>query len=185
MGIRLWWIGEGPVDENLMEHARAHLEATFREPVSREVRPGAPADAYDPKRRQHLSGRLLAWLCEEDAVGAQGGDRVVGVTDRDLFIPILTFVFGEAQLGGRAAVVSLARLAPAAGAVRGEDLLRTRFAKECAHELGHAFGLRHCDSPRCVMGRSSSVIDVDGKGGTLCSDCRGRLEDLRRKGLIL
>ena len=42
--------------------------------------------------------------------GALGGlvsgppGKVLAVTDQDLFIPILTFVFGEAQLNGRAAV---------------------------------------------------------------------------------
>ena len=182
MAIRLWWIGEGRADEGLMKHACAHLEATYREAVSREVRPGAPADAYDAKRGQHLSGRLLSWLREEDRDGERDGVRVVGVTDRDLFIPILTFVFGEAQLGGRTAIVSLARLQPDSDAKSGEELLRGRVAKECAHELGHAYGLRHCETRSCVMSRSASVIEVDGKGGALCSDCRVRLKDLRRRG---
>ena len=68
---------------------------------------------------------------------------MLGVTDRDLFIPILTYVFGEAQLGGRAAVVSTARLVEDVE-LFGPQLLVERLAKEAVHEVGHAFGLLHC-----------------------------------------
>ncbi|MGC4117681.1 MAG: peptidase M54 [Myxococcales bacterium] len=163
-----------------MEHARAHLSSAFGDDVALEVHPGAPADAFDPRRNQHLSGRLLGWLADEDSAGRVEGGRVLGVTERDLFIPILTFVFGEAQLGGRAAIVSLARLRPPPAMPRGANLLRTRLAKECAHELGHAYSLRHCDRPRCVMGRSASVNDVDGKEGLFCADCRAKMHDFRQ-----
>ncbi len=181
MAILLWWIDDGPMDEDLMVHARDHLADVFREPVLLAAHPGAPQDAFDPRRGQHLSGRLLGWLAASDPEGEASGRRVLGVTASDLFIPILTFVFGEAQLGGRAAVASLARLLPPAGVPRAHEVLRTRLAKECAHELGHAYGLRHCDTPRCVMGRSSSVVDVDQKSGSLCGDCRVRLRDLRSR----
>jgi len=181
MAIRLWWIDDGPPDEGLMEHARAHLEDAFHDEVALEAHPGAPEDAYDPRRGQHLSGRLLAWLASEDSAGAANGGRVVGVTERDLFIPILTFVFGEAQLGGRAAVASFARLRPPPSTPRADALLRSRLAKECVHELGHTWGLRHCDRPRCVMGRWASVMDVDGKEGLFCADCRARMRDFEQR----
>ncbi|HEY3446709.1 MAG TPA: peptidase M54 [Myxococcales bacterium] len=164
-----------------MEHARAHLATAFGDEVALEVHPGAPADAYDPRRDQHLSGRLLGWMAQEDASGTSEDRRVLGVTGRDLFIPILTFVFGEAQLGGRTAVVSIARLRPPPTAPRAANLLRSRLAKECAHELGHAYSLRHCDRPRCVMGRSASVMDVDGKEGLFCADCRARMQDFKQR----
>ncbi len=180
MGIRLWWLDERPPDEGLMEHARAHLQTAFGQAVTLEAHPGAPADAYDPRRKQHLSGRLLSWLAQESG-GTDGGGRVLGVTERDLFIPILTFVFGEAQLGGSSAVVSLARLRPPPDAPRAASLLRSRLAKECAHELGHTWSLRHCDGPRCVMGRSASVMDVDGKDGLFCADCRAKMRDFVRQ----
>ena len=72
------------------------------------------------------------------------------MTDADLFIPVLTFVYGEAQLGGRAAVVSTARLAVEQGR-HDPALVAERIVKECVHELGHTFGLLHCDTPGCVM----------------------------------
>jgi archaemetzincin len=114
---------------------------------------------------------MLEWLLRQEA----GQGKVLGVTDVDLFIPILTFVFGEAQLGGRAAVVSTARLLEPA--VRDDRLLVERLAKEAVHELGHALGLVHCALPECAMSRSASVRDVDRKRGALCRDCQSRLHD--------
>jgi archaemetzincin len=99
---------------------------------------------------------------------------VLGVTDVDLFIPILTFVFGEAQLGGSAAVVSTARLKEALP-VADPRLVIERLAKEAIHELGHAMGLVHCATRDCAMGRSASVRDVDSKRGSLCGSCRAQL----------
>jgi archaemetzincin len=42
--------------------------------------------------------------------GHHGSGKLLGVADVDLFIPVLTFVFGEAQLDNRAAVASVHRL---------------------------------------------------------------------------
>lgn len=104
------------------------------------------------------------------------GSRTLACTDVDLFIPILTFVFGEAQLGGRAAVVSTARLGGGA-----PTLLPERMRKEASHEAGHLFGLLHCDEAFCVMSRSATLADVDRKNAELCADCGVRLADLRRE----
>ncbi len=109
---------------------------------------------------------MLEWLLREGP--AEG--RVLGMTDVDLFIPILTFVFGEAQLDGRAAVVSTARLVEPVLVDR--RVLWERLAKEAVHELGHALGLTHCSRPECAMSRSAGLRDVDRKGGQLCADCR-------------
>jgi archaemetzincin len=99
----------------------------------------------------------------------------------DLFIPVLTFVYGEALLGGRCAVVSTARLGRLPGSA-GPDLSSSRLAKECVHELGHTFGLVHCSTARCVMARSVSLASVDGKSATFCNDCR--LQYLERLSLL-
>jgi archaemetzincin len=127
-----------------------------------------PADTLDPRRNQHLSSRILTWLEHHRPAGAV---RTLAITDVDLFMPVLTFVYGEAQLNGRVAVVSTARLGGVPGAA-GARLLAARLAKESVHELGHTFGLLHCDAPRCVMKRSANVAAVDAKPTTLCGDCR-------------
>jgi archaemetzincin len=171
--IFVWWIGEAEVERDLVDHVRQHLTAAFERPVLAWDRPDRPRHAFDPRRRQHLSGAILRWLVE---TGPADG-KVLGVTDRDLFIPILTYVFGEAQLGGTAAVVSTARLVEDLEPF-GRRLLVERLAKEAVHEVGHAFGLVHCGTPECVMSRSPAVREVDEKSSDLCGECRARLREL-------
>ena len=102
--------------------------------------------------------------------------RVLGVTACDLYVPVLTFVFGEAQLDGNCAVVSTARLREEFYGMPGRDeLYRERLVKEAAHELGHTFGLRHCADWRCVMSSSHGVERLDVKGADFCSSCRRKV----------
>jgi len=101
---------------------------------------------------------------------------VVAVTDLDLFIPILEFVFGEAEMGGRRAIVSTHRLHEEFyGLPVDEALLQARVRKEVRHEWGHALGLRHCLRYDCVMHSSPSVDQVDLKGQEFCESCRQRI----------
>lgn len=166
--IHLWWIGQGEPGQKVLEHVRLHLERAFGVPVRTHAGDGRPAEAFDPRRKQWSSSRILAWLAASGPAG-----RVLGMTDQDLFIPILTFVFGEAQLGGRSAVVSTARLVEP-GLPDGRIVLE-RLAKEAVHEVGHVYGLLHCDTLDCVMARSSTVRDVDRKRSELCPSCRARV----------
>ena len=165
--IRIGWIGVGAPDQALLGQVVKHVARVFRAEVSTFAAPGTPAHAYDARRDQHSSGEILKWLLP---LAPEGG-KVLGVTDRDLFIPILTYVFGEAQLSGTAAVISTARLGDELE-LFGPRVVRERLCKEAVHELGHCYGLRHCQTPGCVMGRSASVREVDEKGLGLCADCR-------------
>ncbi|HEX9053227.1 MAG TPA: archaemetzincin family Zn-dependent metalloprotease [Anaeromyxobacter sp.] len=171
--IFVWWIGEEEAQRDLVEHVHRHLARAFERPVLPWTGPERPRHAFDPRRRQHASGAILRWLVEN---GPREG-KVLGVTDRDLFIPILTYVFGEAQLGGKAAVVSTARLAEDVE-LFGRRLLVERLAKEAVHEVGHAFGLVHCGTAGCVMSRSPAVREVDEKSPEPCAECRARLREL-------
>ena len=91
----------------------------------------------------------------------------------DLFIPILTYIFGQAYLGGRTAIASSYRLKNESyGMTIDDKLLLGRFTKEVIHELGHTFGLIHCQNPLCVMRSSTYVEDIDQKERHLCPICR-------------
>ncbi len=165
--IGIGWIGEGLPDRSLLGHVVRHVSKAFRAEVQEIQAPGWPRHAFDERRNQHSSGEILKWLLPLAPLGG----KMLGITDRDLFIPILTYVFGEAQLNGTAAVISTARLGDELG-LFGPKVVRERIAKEAVHELGHCYGLRHCQTPGCVMGRSASVREVDEKGMGLCADCR-------------
>jgi archaemetzincin len=107
-----------------------------------------------------------------------GGNRskVLAVSGEDLFIPILTYVFGEAQLGGEFAVVSYHRLQPERyGLAADRNLLLDRLFKESLHELGHTYGLVHCQDQDCVMRTSTYAEDIDLKGGSFCRRCQAAL----------
>lgn len=160
---------------NLLPYLEARLVESFRLDV--EVRRPwfDPERAFDSARGQYNSTLLLAQL--QGGPGA-GFARVLGVTSVDLFIPVLSYVFGEAQLPGRAAVMSLHRLAPDLyGLPPDEARLTERAVKEAIHELGHTFGLIHCRSPECVMRSSTYVEEIDLKGEMFCEECRKALAD--------
>ncbi len=128
-----------------------------------------PERAFDGSRGQYNSTSLLALLLAEPTTDE---GPVLGVAAVDLFIPILTHVFGEAQLGGRAAVVSTYRLDSAQyGLPSDPGLLLDRLVKEAAHELGHTCGLVHCSDSSCVMRSSTYVEDIDLKSERFCSAC--------------
>lgn len=126
--------------------------------------------AYNPLRGQYNSTQLLAKLVQYD----RGRDaKLLGVADVDLYIPVLTFVFGEAQLGNNAAIVSVYRLRQSFyGLPEDEVMFYGRCEKEALHELGHTFGLLHCRDFSCVMHFSNSIENIDLKGGDFCRKCR-------------
>jgi len=154
---------------NVLEGLAAALARVFQTPC--QIRPDLfdITFALDAGRQQYHSTAILQHLERHCDLGA----RVLGVTSCDLFVPVLTFVFGEAQLDGHCAAVSLARLREEAyGMPAREGLLRERLLKQAVHELGHTFGLRHCANWQCVMTSSHAVERVDVKSAEFCAVCR-------------
>lgn len=135
--------------------------------------------AFDPsfslhgERQQYYSSEILRRM--QNYVRSDSW-RVLGITCVDLYIPILTFVFGEAQMGGPCAVVSAHRLRQEFyGLPADHNLLRERLVKEAVHEVGHTLDLTHCNDYRCAMAPSHAVEWIDLKESTLCHTCMARI----------
>jgi archaemetzincin len=146
------------------------LSATFGLQVVQQMPAFDVEEAFDTGRGQYNSRAVLERLLRQ-APGETA--RVLGVAGVDLFVPVLTYVFGEAELGGRGALVSTFRLdnelyglPPDAG------VLFARLVKEAVHELGHTYGLVHCHRSSCVMASSTYVEGIDLKSDRFCDRCR-------------
>jgi archaemetzincin len=125
-----------------------------------------PNFALDASRSQYNSLLILDWL---DRRFPCHDEWVLGITHVDMAIPVLTFVFGEARLGGHSAVISTFRLCEEFyGRPADRMLLLSRVEKEAVHEVGHMMGLIHCLDRNCVMHLSSSLYDTDVKSTRLC-----------------
>lgn len=130
--------------------------------------------ALDPAREQYHSTLALGKL---EAIAPANTIKLVAITDVDLFIPILTYVYGEAQLGGTSCIVSTLRLTEGISPINQQETFHYRVLKEAIHELGHTFKLRHCPDTTCIMHYSRTVEDVDRKSDQFCRYCAVLLED--------
>ena len=138
-----------------------------------------PSFAFDTYRNQFNSTSLITALLERPA---PSDTKIIGITSVDLFVPVLTYVFGEAQLDGRAAVLSAYRLREELyGLDPNPKLEHIRLLKEAIHELGHTFGLIHCHDPGCVMHSSTSAEEIDIKGKDFCTECEQTMKSLLSK----
>ena len=155
-------------ERDLFRMARI-IEPIFSAPVGLERADLDLATAYDASRNQSNSTALLAQILQ----GHEDPSRKrIAIVDVDLYIPVLTFVFGEAQLNGTAAIVSTHRLSNQFyGLPRNHALTLERLQKEVVHELGHTFGLYHCHQFECVMRSSTYVEEIDMKRLYPCRAC--------------
>jgi len=149
----------GDLDPRLLHGLALPLANSFRVPVRILDERLDPQVAFHSERGQHHSSEILQAM---QKYANRGAWRVLGVTAADLYIPILTFVFGEAQMGGPCAIVSLHRLRQQFyGLPPDSDLLLDRLVKESVHEVGHTVDLTHCDDYSCAMAPSHAVEWID------------------------
>jgi archaemetzincin len=169
----LYLLAVGEVDEHALRWAEAAAAEWFPFPVRRLPPLATPEGSYDEVRRQYRSVEIMKAVARSVPSGAA---RLLAVTEHDLSIPLLTFLFGQAQLDGMIALVSVCRLRQEFyGFPPDPELLRERLTKELLHELGHTFGLTHCSRTECSMSLSTHVEAVDLKSAGWCATCGAHL----------
>ncbi len=164
----------GKLDRSLLRSLRSAIPQLLN--VSCEILPIEfdIAPAYHPERQQYHSSEILQRM---HSLVQPRDWRLLAITDVDLYIPILKYVFGEAQVGGPCALISCHRLRQEFyGLDADEDLLGQRLLKECVHELGHTLGLHHCPDYQCAMASAHAVEWIDLREANLCQSCQAQVE---------
>lgn len=145
------------------------ISGIFKDKVSVISLPVNTRAAFSKDRGQYFSTQLIA-----DALNLTNAydGKVLMLVEFDLFVPVFTYVFGEAQLNGKHSIVSVCRLHEEFYSGKTNDrIFLERTIKEILHELGHNMGLIHCRNWDCVMHSSQGVEEIDIKGRFYCQDC--------------
>ena len=152
----------GTIDERILAVLAGHLQTIVGLNVMIQAPEPHPEYAFSERRGQYEAGKILVRLIELE----NGAAFRLGVVDVDLYLPILTHVFGESQLGGAAAIVSIYRLRDTSW-----DRFLVRTAKVALHEVGHLLGIVHCIDTRCLMRFANRVENLDEIPMRFCRAC--------------
>ncbi len=163
----------GQMDPLVLSIAGANIQAVLDLPTDIMMPREDPDYAYLASRRQYDAVQIIKSLASEN----DGAPLKLAITHHDLCIPILTYVYGESQLGGRAAVVSINRLVHP----RSREQTFVRIAKICIHEVGHIFGLEHCWESACLMRFSKQLEQLDQLPLNFCSACEYEVSRQRKR----
>jgi archaemetzincin len=168
----IYLIPIGTIDTEILRvianalHKEFHIRTTIGGKIA------IPDNSYNRTRRQYHSTIILGEL---ESSKPNKYTLVLGIIDKDLFVPSLNFVFGEANISYGIAIISLVRLRQEFyGLSANKRLFHMRAIKEAIHEIGHTYGLAHCPNRRCIMHFSNNLRDTDIKGPGFCTNCRAK-----------
>ncbi len=160
----------GNVDTDLMRDICRGIKNVFRHCGLSDETLDIPQEAYNPSRGQFDSLPLLNALMQY--ARPKKVEKILGITSVDIYTENLNFIFGHAYVGGNTCMISIHRLNPEYyGQPRDYRVFLDRCVKEAIHELGHSFGLGHCNDRRCVMVFSNNISEVDAKSEAFCQRC--------------
>ncbi len=165
----------GDIPAYIPSFLKGRLESVFSQEVTMLERQSIPQEAFDEERSQYNASSLIDYI--ENKLAGVKADKVLAVTDQDIYDSQLNFIFGMARsLGGKYGIVSTKRLSPSFyGLGHIETIFKNRAAKEAVHEMGHLYGLVHCAQSDCLMRFAGSINEVDYKKGEFCQNCQKKL----------
>lgn len=162
------------INKNLLEKIGTKLQEIFKHPYKILKTKELPINAFFRRRRQWHSTTILELAINKDI--PKDCERILGIVDVDLYVENLNFIFGEADIKNKSAIISIFRLSPQYYMLPKDDkLFHQRVIKEAIHELGHTYGLPHCENKNCIMFFSNTLEDTDRKGPDFCSKCKEKL----------
>lgn len=166
----------GKIEEDIIKVISKEIESAMNFPVKQiKMDVKMIKNTFSIERNQFLASRILKKIAQYTPSDCL---KTLGIIDVDIYTPIFTFIFGQSQFEGRVSLISLHRLKQDFYALpSNNELLIERALKESLHELGHNFGLSHCDNPSCVMHFSNNVVKIDRKGKDFCKDCKKFLKE--------
>lgn len=163
--------------DDLLDAVEQALQSELDVEVERHAAVELPKQAYYPPRKRYRAEKLLDFLAQYE----QGPDtKVLGLTEVDISTTSDPYpdwgIFGLGSSPGTTAVVSSYRLKRKP---RDREHVRSRVATVAVHEVGHTFGLPHCDEQavECVMlDAEGGIENTDTSSGTFGPKCRALLD---------
>ncbi len=96
-------ISVGDIEELVLEALQSRLEKTYQCKVITGEGMKLPKEAYNPQRNQYSSSQILKKL--RQLIKPTREEKVLAISNVDMYVPSLNFVFGEAELGGHFAII--------------------------------------------------------------------------------